>query len=186
VDGGVALRARRRRSILPQQTFPIMRDILVSQFRAALGMLRVSIANCSEELWYSAEYANRYWHLAYHTVFYADFYLSPGESDFRPRPVYVGGLDFLENADVVEACSRTELLEIIDDIDAHLETRIDAVAFDRQSGFPWLPFSRAELHVYNLRHIQHHAGQLIDRLRNAGLSPGSWIGTGQMAERVRM
>ena len=28
------------------------------------------------------------------------------------------------------------------------------------AGFEWIPFSRAELHVYNIRHIQHHAAQL--------------------------
>ena len=29
----------------------------------------------------------------------------------------------------------------------------------------WLPFSRLELHLYNLRHIQHHTGQLSAYLR---------------------
>ena len=33
------------------------------------------------------------------------------------------------------------------------------------SGFHWRHCSRAELHVYNIRHIQHHAAQLSLRLR---------------------
>jgi hypothetical protein len=33
------------------------------------------------------------------------------------------------------------------------------------SGFHWLPFSRGELHLYNLRHVQHHTGQLSAYLR---------------------
>ena len=33
------------------------------------------------------------------------------------------------------------------------------------SGFNWRKCSRAELHVYNIRHIQHHAAQLSLRLR---------------------
>ena len=33
------------------------------------------------------------------------------------------------------------------------------------SGFDRRDFCRAELHVYNIRHIQHHSAQLILRLR---------------------
>jgi hypothetical protein len=33
------------------------------------------------------------------------------------------------------------------------------------SGFHWRECSRAELHVYNIRHVQHHAAQLSLRLR---------------------
>ncbi len=39
------------------------------------------------------------------------------------------------------------------------------------SGFRRRNCSRAELHVYNIRHIQHHAAQLILRLRlDAGIA----------------
>src|SRR5205085_11069980 len=34
-----------------------------------------------------------------------------------------------------------------------------------RSGFHWRKCSRAELHVYNVRHVQHHAAQLSLRLR---------------------
>ena len=34
-----------------------------------------------------------------------------------------------------------------------------------QSGFHWLDCSRAEVHVYSIRHIQHHAAQISMRLR---------------------
>ena len=34
-----------------------------------------------------------------------------------------------------------------------------------RSSFDWLQFSRAELHVYTLRHLFHHAAQLSMRLR---------------------
>ena len=39
-------------------------------------------------------------------------------------------------------------------------------------------FSRAELHVYNIRHIQHHAAQLILRLRIDTSVDIPWIGSG--------
>lgn len=38
------------------------------------------------------------------------------------------------------------------------------------SGFSWRPFSRGELHLYNLRHIQHHTGALSAYLRRVDAS----------------
>lgn len=46
------------------------------------------------------------------------------------------------------------------------------------SGFSWLPMSRAELHLYNLRHLAHHTGQLTAFLRRCGVETkwckGGW------------
>jgi hypothetical protein len=43
------------------------------------------------------------------------------------------------------------------------------------SGFHWRKCTRAELHVYNIRHIQHHAAQLILRLRNDAGVDVPWV-----------
>ena len=45
-----------------------------------------------------------------------------------------------------------------------------------ESGFPWLPFPRLELHLYNIRHVQHHTGQLIACLRRSGARGVGWVG----------
>ena len=47
------------------------------------------------------------------------------------------------------------------------------------SGFEWLKFTRAETHVYNIRHIQHHTGQLGAYLRrfDEAINP-KWVGSG--------
>jgi hypothetical protein len=44
------------------------------------------------------------------------------------------------------------------------------------SGFYWRKCSRAELHVYNIRHIQHHAAQLGLRLRLDANIDLPWVG----------
>jgi hypothetical protein len=43
------------------------------------------------------------------------------------------------------------------------------------SGFPFLPFNKLELQFYNIRHTQHHTGQLADRLRNAINIGTPWV-----------
>ncbi len=45
-------------------------------------------------------------------------------------------------------------------------------------GFPRKSFSRAELHVYSIRHIQHHAAQLSLRLRLDHEIDTPWVRTG--------
>ncbi|MGH9895789.1 MAG: hypothetical protein ACREA0_28150, partial [bacterium] len=40
------------------------------------------------------------------------------------------------------------------------------------------PYSRAELHIYNIRHIQHHSAQLILRLRLDTKEDIPWMSSG--------
>ncbi len=75
-------------------------DILHSvarQYRAALAMLRQAIDKCPESLWLAPEYLNRYWHIAYHSVFYTYFYLQPGEADFRAWTKHVPNSQYLSS-----------------------------------------------------------------------------------------
>jgi hypothetical protein len=51
------------------------------------------------------------------------------------------------------------------------------------SGFSYCKFSRAEPHIYSIRHVQHHAGQMSAYLRRVdpahiGQRSLPWIGTG--------
>jgi len=59
-----------------------LQAILKSQYHASLSMLRDAIDACSPELWTDSSYVNPFWHVAYHTLFYTDFYLQASESTF--------------------------------------------------------------------------------------------------------
>ncbi|WDF54486.1 hypothetical protein [Mucilaginibacter sp. KACC 22063] len=41
-------------------------------------------------------------------------------------------------------------------------------------GFDWLPMSLAGLYIYNLRHLQHHIGQLTERLKTSNAIVITW------------
>jgi hypothetical protein len=58
---------------------------------------------------------------------------------------------------------------------AHAET---AESLASPAGFPRQSFSRAELHVHNIRHIQHHAAQLSMRLRIDSQQDVPWFRSG--------
>jgi hypothetical protein len=44
------------------------------------------------------------------------------------------------------------------------------------SGFSWYPIPKLEHQVVNIRHIQHGAAQLADRVRAAADAGVDWVG----------
>lgn len=121
--------------------------------------------------------------LAYHTLYFAHLYLSPSEAAFEPferavegRPGFgqtdLGDWSELEPGDVY---AKSDVFAYCNHIDKRVSGLVQATPFDVPSGFHWLPFSRGEAHLYNLRHIQHHAGQLIERLRQTIDEGTGWV-----------
>lgn len=160
--------------------------ILESQFRASLAMLKHAIEKCPEELWTSEAQQNRFWHLAYHALFFTHLYLQPSEASFQPWAKHKPNVQFLgapplapnEPVVIPTPYTREEVAEYLGLCGAEVAVKVPAVPLDADSGFPWLPFSRLEVHLYNIRHIQHHAGQLADRLRNAAGVASPWVRMG--------
>ncbi|MBG0788360.1 MAG: hypothetical protein H0S79_24995, partial [Anaerolineaceae bacterium] len=46
------------------------KQVIKSQYKAALAMLRQAIEKCPEALWTDASYQNPFWRVAYHTLIY--------------------------------------------------------------------------------------------------------------------
>ena len=158
-----------------------------SQIRAALKMLRSAIEACPEPLWNREVDANPFWVLAYHTLYFAHLYLSPTEDAFEPFTRKADGHPSYGNADLGDwtkltpgdVFSKPDVLAYCDHVNGHVSELVASTPFDQPSGFYWLKFSKAEAHLYNLRHIQHHAGQLIDRLRQEADIGSKWVFDGR-------
>ena len=159
-------------------------ESLTSQYRAAMQMLRSAVEACPESLWTDGATKNRFWHVAYHAVFYADLYLTGSPEAFTPWEKGRADYHYLgrkpsphhEEPKIGEPYTKAEILEYLDRVAASVAARVRQLPLDEPSGFPWLPFRRLELHLYNVRHVQHHAGQLIDRIREkCGVGVG-WVG----------
>jgi len=158
-------------------------SIVSSQIRSALAMLRAAVVDCPDELWNRTHDHNRFWVLAYHTVFYAHLYLSPSLEAFESFDRDVEGRAGFGREDLGDWRQLTEedtykkedVVSYIDAVDQKVAERVESTSFDAPSGFHWLPFRKGEAHLYNLRHIQHHAGQLAERLRQDSGSPTKWV-----------
>lgn len=161
-------------------------NVLASQFKASLRMLKAVIAVMPDGLWDSPDHDNRSWRLAYHTLWAARFYLSVSPRTFVYWDKAIKGAESLggwwedpKDKIVVQGKnSQAELTEYLDSIIGILPIAIAEVPFDASSGFEWYPFSKLELHFMNIRHIQHHTAQLIERLRIAGITGIEWISNG--------
>jgi hypothetical protein len=151
-------------------------------------MLREAIEQCPESVWYDDRPTNAFWQVAHHALYFAHLYLQPNEAAFRPwerdqsdvqHPDGIAGpadpastLPLIPNpctkADALAYCTFCD-----DMVDEALHT-LDLAS--EESGFSWYPMSKLEHQIVNIRHIQHHAAQLADRLRASAGIGIHWIG----------
>ena len=59
-----------------------IRQVIQSQYLAALAMLKQAIVSCPQPVWDSPDDKFKFWSKAYHTVFFVHFYLQDAEKDF--------------------------------------------------------------------------------------------------------
>jgi hypothetical protein len=158
-----------------------LKTILTAQFEAALCMLNDCIRKCPQEHW-EGKIANiTFRQIAYHTLFFVDLYFSPGEDAFQLRDVHHRGGD--ERLDQVSAgLSKEETLSYLALCRQKALERLaseTAESLSHPSGFSSMPFSRGELHLSSIRHVQHHTAQLSAYLRRF-VEDGErwWVKTG--------
>jgi len=159
-----------------------VKTILTGQFEAALYMLNECIRKCPLEHWEGRIANSTFRQIAYHTLFFADLYLSSGEVTFALRSLHHRGGDERFSTAPSLGLAKDETLSYL--AVCH-QKALDTFASEtpeslkRVSGFSWLPFSRGELHLYNLRHVQHHTGQMSAYLRRI-VEDGErwWVKTG--------
>jgi hypothetical protein len=156
-------------------------EIILSQFEAALAMLNECIRKCPPEHWDSPIAKYPFWQVAYHTLCFVDCCLAPSYEAFECRAdLHPAGKAELEEEYPSRRFTQDELRRYSAICLEKLRATIAAETretLERPSGFPWLPFSRAELHLSSIRHVQHHTGQLGALLRRAGVDTG-WVKAG--------
>jgi hypothetical protein len=151
-------------------------EAIRSQYHAALEMLEKAVIACPEQLWNSTEDRNRFWHVAYHTTFFTHLYLQDSREQFVPWEKHRQNLVGLGNSgESSEPYSKDEVLAYIAFCRRVVDEKVPALDLSAASGFHWLPFDKLELQFYNIRHLQHHTGELMERLgTRAGVDVG-WV-----------
>lgn len=167
-----------------------VRTLLVNQYEAALSMLQACIATCPEATWSGPVATHGFSQVVFHTLYFTDLYLGrDDEATFRTQPFHrrLAPLfaDLPAEREPFEvpaprAYDRASLLAYLE-FCRRKAAEIMAGETEESLGTPDAfggAFSRAELHVYNIRHIHHHAAQLSLRLRLDTGTGVEWVGSG--------
>lgn len=160
---------------------PQWRGMIESQLGAAITMLENAIIACPEELWPDRAATPEFWYVAFHTLFFLDLYLSGSIEGFAPPAPFT--LDELDPAGVLpeRAYTKPELLGYLDHCRRKCRLTLASLTEDgsrRSCSFPWGEMPFGELLLYNVRHVQHHVGQLNLVLRQRTDSAPRWVSRG--------
>jgi hypothetical protein len=134
---------------------------LANQFRGAFGGLRDIIAKVPDDQWYAGPTADQMpARRAHHAILWAGRYSRPRAGHHptargdTPQTTYRG---------------RTEMLAYLDETALQVESALDGTTDEQFAGPGGGGHTLLEHWVYNLRHLQHHVGQLSSTLRERRL-----------------
>ncbi|MDP4221597.1 MAG: DinB family protein [Bacteroidota bacterium] len=161
-----------------------LKQILTSQYEAALAMMKQRIEVCPPEYWDDHVSADTFRQVAYHALFFLEYYLST-EAGYSPHELHTkGGEELGDKAS--PGLSKEDTLALVEicrtKIGESLAPESDE-SLEGPSGFSFRKGSRGELHIYNIRHFQHHVGQLSGYLRRISIEHDlslklPWVGNG--------
>lgn len=151
------------------------KEILWNQFGASIDMFENSIKACPEELW---DADSKYWYIAYHTLFFLDYYLSDEPDKFTPPPPFSLS-EFNSEGEMPERTyTKEELSNYLGfcrrkchDLIAGLNEENSKRRFVNK----YRDYNIIEILLYNMRHVQHHMAQLNLLLRQNNCEVPDWV-----------
>ncbi len=167
------------------------KELIERQFEAALSTVELCIECCPAESWHGPVVNYKFCQATFHVLFFADLYLGQDVPALRQQRFHrenrelFGDYEELEDRPPASLYRKDQLRPYVQHCFGKASDVIaaeTAESFAAPSGFQWLPFSRAEVYVYNIRHIQHHAAQLSLRLRIDHDEDVPWVKSGLSLE----
>lgn len=171
----------------------LLKQSLWANFGAAIDMLKNAIALCPDELW---EKEKKFFYTTYHTTLFLDYYLSIPVTDFRPMLPYTIADSSKLPAEAIDDVipdrwySKEEMITYLSVIHDKCKKLITGATKEKLAE-RWIQDDEINLHglcpsivrdysvldilFYNLRHVQHHVGQLNFMLRQKINTAPDWV-----------
>ena len=152
-----------------------LRESVWSQFGASIDTLENAIRMCPVELWDNEQ---QFWYVAYHSLFWLDYYLSMKPKEFSPPPPFT--LSEFDPSGLLpdRTYEKEELLAYLDHCREKCRTLISGLTCESAQN-RWISnsknYSLLEILLYNMRHVQHHSAQLNSVLRRAIDKSPKWV-----------
>ncbi len=156
-----------------------IRPTLWNQLGAAIDMLENAIAACPDALWGDRSQQPEFWYVAYHTLFFLDYYLSDTADGFAPPAPFT--LEELDPAGVLpeRVFTKAELLGYLEHGREKARRLVDALTDETAREvrrFNRRDWTVLEWLLVTLRHVQHHTAQLNLVLRQQTDAAPAWVG----------
>ncbi|MEO7175125.1 MAG: DinB family protein [Saprospiraceae bacterium] len=152
-----------------------LKQILWGQFGGCIDMLKNAITACDERDW---NQPSQFWYNAYHCLFYLDYYLSEDAASFAPPPPF-GFSEFDPSGAMPERVyTKEELLNYVHHCRSKCKALIAGLNEENAAKRfvnDYRDYSRVEILIYNMRHVQHHVGQLNLILRQQADIGAGWV-----------
>jgi uncharacterized damage-inducible protein DinB len=154
------------------------RTTLWHQLGAATDMLENAIVACPDALWSDREQQPEFWYLAYHTLFFLDYYTSETADGFAPPAPFT--LEELDPAGVLpeRPFTKDELLRYLEHGREKARALIESLTEEtaRESRrFNGRDRTVLEGLLNDIRHVQHHTAQLNLILRQQTDTAPRWV-----------
>ena len=147
-----------------------------NEYHALFEMLHKAINHCPDDLWRNESKSPSYWLLVYHTAFYLDFYLGFSPDKHKNRFDISGPFDL--TAKLERVLTKKELKNYLISIKKKCNKVLDSVSRKELEGkntYSWTGPTLAHRLMYNVRHAQHHIGQLNLMLRYHKAATAEWV-----------
>ncbi len=143
------------------------------QFGAALDMFQNALEKCPDSLW---DDDNKFWYNAYHCLFFTDYGLTTDPDNFHPPEPYT-----LSEFTYDELPERTYTKEELVSYTQYCREKCRKLlpGLDLKAERRWIKkdknYSMFELLLQNIRHLQHHTGQLNMELGKINHDLPIWV-----------
>lgn len=163
------------------------RALIANQFEAALCWLNMCVEKCPDALWNAPVGDYKFCQVVFHALFFADYYLGSDEASFRDQGFHLDNAQLFQDYEELEdrlpvmlydrAALQTYVQHCRIKVAVALQSETEA-SLAAPSTFGRRSFSRGELYVYNIRHLQDHATQLGGFLGREAAVEIPWVGSG--------
>lgn len=143
-------------------------------------MVENAVKQCPDRVWVGkgGDFFD-FWYLVSHTLFWLDYYLAEATENFTPPPPF--GLEELDPAGALppRVYTKAELLTYLDHGRMRCRRFIQSLtpeSAQQDCGSRRPELTNLELVLYTMRHVQHHAAQLNQMLRQQIDSAPGWVG----------
>jgi len=151
------------------------------QFGASMDMLENAINLCPENLW---DNEREFWYMSYHCLFWLDYYLTIDPSTFEPITPFTMSEFDPSGAKPDRTYSKQELITYLNHSRnkcLNLVCNMTNETAHSQWKNETKDYTILEILLYNMRHVQHHAAQLNQILRQEINDAPRWVSIAKQA-----